>query len=105
MVALPLPLAGKVVLLHQQKETLHQVRLDPATHPAGAAHKPALALAPFGVQAFHNAGFAYLAITFVDAAVLIGSKETRVGRVAVRNIALLRRIEVVLLYQHETLLC
>ena len=75
MAALPLPLAGKVVLLHQQKETLHQVRLDPATQPTGAARKPALALAPFRVQTLHNAGFTNLARAFVNGAVLIGSKK------------------------------
>ena len=79
------------MLLHQQKEMLHQVGLDPATHPAdalarlraGAAGQTRLALAPFRVQALHHAGLSDLTAAFVNGAVLIRSKETRVGCVAV----------------------
>ena len=71
------------MLLDQKKETLDQVVLNPTTHPAGAAGKPGLALAPLRVQALHDAGLTNLATIFVNGPVLLRREETLVGWVAV----------------------
>jgi hypothetical protein len=83
LLAFPLPVARDVMLLHQQKETLDQIVLDPATHAAAAASQSRLALAPFRVQALHDTGSSDLASTFVNGPVLIRTEKTRVGLVTV----------------------
>ena len=71
------------MLLHQQKETLDQIVLDPATHAATAASQSRLALAPLRVQTLHDTRLANLTSTFVNGPVLISTEKTSVGLVAV----------------------
>jgi len=64
------------MLLHEEEETLDQIRLDAPAHPAGAAGQTRLALPPLGVETLDDAG---LSRAFLAGVMLLLRKEALVG--------------------------